>query len=232
MVRWTSCRRPVLDFFLEEQESRNTNQQHSDGNRDEVIDSIAVSVSQVSRDTHPRYEPGALPTTSAKTTLRRTVPFRKCTALAPILVTKLKSASEPTARSGRHVQTEDQNREQQNAAPDSRHSDQGPNSKTHQALDQQIHGNIGFRPKLDRLAEAAPMKPSLSRCRMISCAASSAESSPVLMVTSASAGTSYGSEMPVNSFRIPARALAYKPLRSRCSQTSTEVAMCTRMNPP
>ena len=39
----------------------------------------------------------------------------------------------------RHAQTEDKNREQQNAAPDSRHSDEGPDSKTYQDLDQQIH---------------------------------------------------------------------------------------------
>jgi hypothetical protein len=36
---------------------------------------------------------------------------------------------------GRHAQTENEDREQQNAAPDPRHSDEGPNYKTHQALD-------------------------------------------------------------------------------------------------
>ena len=54
--------------------------------------------------------------------------------LAPILVTKLNSASDPTARMA-GTPTENKNREQQNAAPDSRHSDEGPNSKTHQALE-------------------------------------------------------------------------------------------------
>ena len=33
---------------------------------------------------------------------------------------------------------------QQNAAPDSGHSDQGSDSKTHQALDQQIHDSNSF----------------------------------------------------------------------------------------
>ena len=41
---------------------------------------------------------------------------------------------------------------------------------------------------------------------------------------SASVGSSYGSSMPVIPVIRPARALAYKPLRSRCSQTSSGVA--------
>jgi hypothetical protein len=53
-----------------------------------------------------------------------------------------------------------------------------------------------------------PMKPWRSKCRMISCAASSGLSSAVLMTTSASRGGSYGSEIPVKSLRMPARALA------------------------
>jgi hypothetical protein len=44
----------------------------------------------------------------------------------------------------RHSQTEDKNREQQNAAPDSRHSNEGPYYKTNQAPDQQIHDSTGF----------------------------------------------------------------------------------------
>ena len=59
--------------------------------------------------------------------------------LAPILVRKLKSASAAHGENGRHAQTENEDREQQNAAPDTRHSDEGPDSKTHQAFDQQIH---------------------------------------------------------------------------------------------
>ena len=42
---------------------------------------------------------------------------------------------------------------------------------------------------------------------------------------SASRGSSYGSDTPVKPLIRPARALAYRPLRSRCSQTSTDVAM-------
>src|SRR6202171_6364441 len=50
----------------------------------------------VSRAT-PQIEPGMLPTASAITTLRRTVPFFRCKSPAGILVKKLKSASDPTA---------------------------------------------------------------------------------------------------------------------------------------
>ena len=49
------------------------------------------------------------------------------------------------------------------------------------------------------------------------------------ITTSALVGASYGSEMPVNSFTMPARAFAYSPFLSRCSQTSIEVMACTRM---
>src|SRR5581483_8540741 len=44
----------------------------------------------------PRIEPGMLPAASARTTLRRTVPLFRCTMPEPILVTRLKTASDPT----------------------------------------------------------------------------------------------------------------------------------------
>ena len=47
---------------------------------------------------------------------------------------------------GRHTQTENEDRKQQNAASDSRHSDESPDSKPHQALDQQIHVRRSSRP--------------------------------------------------------------------------------------
>ena len=52
------------------------------------------------RKVTPRIEPGMLPTASATTTLRRTVPLRRCIHPEPIFVTKLKTASDPTARIG------------------------------------------------------------------------------------------------------------------------------------
>src|SRR6266571_3557742 len=52
------------------------------------------------------------------------------------------------------------------------------------------------------------------------------------MTRSASSGSSYGSETPVNAVMVPARALAYMPLRSRASQTSSGVATCTSRKSP
>ena len=64
--------------------------------------------------------------------------------LAPILVTKVEQRVGANGANRRHAQTKNQNWEQQNAAPNSRHSDEGANSKTDQALDQQIHDSTGF----------------------------------------------------------------------------------------
>ena len=44
------------------------------------------------------------------------------------------------------------------------------------------------------------------------------------MTRSASSGSSYGSDTPVKWSMSPARALAYRPLRSRASHTSAGVA--------
>ena len=55
---------------------------------------------------------------------------------------------------------------------------------------------------------STPTYPSFSRYRMICCAASSGVTSVVSITMSASSGGSYGSETPVNSLMMPARALA------------------------
>src|SRR5258708_35185765 len=88
----------------------------------------------------------------------------------------------------RHFQTEDQYGEQQNAAPHTGQANENADDKANQDFDRdQVHSklNSSYSP-----ASATPMKPSRSRCRTISWAASSGDRSPVLMVTSASAGTS------------------------------------------
>src|SRR5207253_9149863 len=48
----------------------------------------------------PTIEPGLLPVASAITTLRRTVPFRKCIQPLPTLVMDLNTGSDPTAKIG------------------------------------------------------------------------------------------------------------------------------------
>jgi hypothetical protein len=81
---------------------------------------------------------------SARTTLRRTVPFAQMDNAGADLGEKVEKRVRAHGANGAYAQTEDEDREQQNAAPDSRHSDEGPDSKTHQALDQQIHDSTGF----------------------------------------------------------------------------------------
>ncbi len=67
-----------------------------------------------------------------------------------------------------------------------------------------IMGGGGGYSKL----RSAAMKPSRSSWRMICWAASSGSVSLVSTTTSATVGASYGSEIPVNSLMMPARALA------------------------
>ena len=86
------------------------------------------------------------------------------------------------------TQAEDQNGEQQNAAAHAGHADEDTHDKANQDFDRDS-GIIDPCP-LYSPAPLTPMKPSRSRCRIISWAASSGDSSPVLMVTSASAGAS------------------------------------------
>jgi len=86
-----------------------------------------------------------------------------------------------------HLQTEDQHREQQNAAPTPVRPIRTPTTKPTRIL-------IAIKFMTTKLAYSpapgTPKKPSRSRCRTISWAASSGDRSPVLMVTSASAGAS------------------------------------------
>ncbi len=49
---------------------------------------------------------------------------------------------------------------------------------------------------------------------------------------SASRGSSYGSDTPVKPLISPARALAYRPLRSRAAHTSTGVETYTSRKSP
>src|SRR5579871_1695209 len=87
-----------------------------------------------------------------------------------------------------NAQSEDQHREQQHAAPHTGHPDEDSNDEANENLQcEHFHGSS---PPDYAAAPLTPMNPSRSRCKMISCAASSGESSPVLIVTSASAGTS------------------------------------------
>src|SRR5690606_23220260 len=93
------------------------------------------------------------------------------------------------------------------------------------------HGPGGRSARRAR-RKAQRMKPRLSSLTMIRCAARSGVSSVVSIRISGFSGTSYGSLMPVKPLMMPARAFAYSPLRSRCSQTSSGVATWISRNPP
>src|SRR5271166_2876940 len=109
----------------------------------------------------------------------------------------------------RHSQEENQDGQQEHTAAHSGHADQSTDHEADQSLFDEHSKSLcnGVVP-LQSDCPFTPIKPSRSRCRMISCAASSGLRSAVLITTSASFGSSYGSEIPVNSLRMPARALA------------------------
>ena len=152
----------------------------------------------------PTTDPGTLPLARASTTLRRTVPLRKWSQPDPILVTKLKTASEPTARIGGTFRTKIKIGNSRTPPPSPVIPIKVPTNKPIKIVTAAVISDW----EQDQDDPATPMKPSRSKCRMISCAASSGVRSAVLMTTSASLGSSYGSEIPVNSLMSPARALA------------------------
>ena len=154
----------------------------------------------------PAMEPGTLPRARASTTFRRTVPFFRCIRLAGIFVKKLKSASEPTATMGGTLSPKISTGSSSTPPPTPLIPMRMPTINPITIFSRS--SSMKKQSAVYAAAPFTPMKPSRSRCRIISCAASSGDNSPVLIVTSASLGASYGSEIPVNSLRIPARALA------------------------
>ena len=85
-------------------------------------------------------------------------------------------------------------------------------------------GHQGRRSGLSRLPPSPISQPPLVSIAMILPVACSRLITDVSSTSTASAGSSYGSDTPVNCLISPALALAYRPLRSRCSHTSTGVA--------
>jgi hypothetical protein len=152
-----------------------------------------------------------LPAASASTTLRRTVPLLKWTALDGILVRKLNSASDPTAMIGGTRSPKISRGSSRTPPPRPVNPIRVPTIRPIRILSvisSIVDLSQGYAPAESAGSGLTPMNPCCSRCRMISCAASSALRSAVLITTSASEGASYGSETPVNSLTIPARALA------------------------
>ena len=107
--------------------------------RDEVVDAIAVDVAQVNQETYAQIRARSAADDQRHDHLAPHRAFAQMDDAGADLGREVEERVGANGAHGRHVQTENENREQQNAAPDSRHSDEGPDSKTHQALDQQIH---------------------------------------------------------------------------------------------
>jgi hypothetical protein len=137
-------RGPVFDFLLEKQECGNANQQHSYRDRDEVVDAVAVDVSQVNQITYAQIRSGSAAGCERQNNFAPNCTFAQMNPTGADLGHEVEQRVRADGANGRDVQAEDEDREQQNAAPESRHSNEGPDSKTHQALDQQIHDNTGF----------------------------------------------------------------------------------------
>src|ERR1039458_2197160 len=116
----------------------------------------------------PPTEPGILPTASANTTLRRTVPFFRCNRPAGIFVKKLNSASEPTATRAGTFRPKIRIGSSRTPPPTPLMPISTPTKKPTRIL-AASSGISGSRYSPARLT---PMKPSRSRCRMISWAAS------------------------------------------------------------
>ena len=134
----------VLDLLLEEQECWNANQQDPDANGDEVIDAVAIEISQVNQQTHAEIRAGSAADDQCQHHLALNRAFAQMDHTGADLSREVEKCVRSNRAHCRHVQTEDENREQQNAAPDPSHSDEGPDKKTHKALDQQIHDSTGF----------------------------------------------------------------------------------------
>ena len=80
----------------------------------------------------PPIDPGMLPTASASTTLRRTVPFLRCKQAGGNFGEEVEQRVGTDGHDRRHPQAKDQNGEQQNAAPHAAHADEDAHDKANQ----------------------------------------------------------------------------------------------------
>src|SRR5271155_1598073 len=152
----------LLDFFLEKQESRNADQQNPDGNGDEMIDAIAVNVSQVNQKTYAQIGSRCAAYGQRQDYFAANRPLAQVNNTGADFSEEVEQRVRAYGAKRRHSQTEDEDREQQNAAPNPRHSDEGPDSKTNQTLDQQIHDSTGF--SLSTMRRAGEYSDRLRRC--------------------------------------------------------------------
>src|ERR1700675_1669287 len=238
---------------LEQKQRGNQYQQQSHGGFDEVVDAGAIDLPQVHQKRYAEVRAWNAADGHRQYDLLSHCALPQMHDAGGNLREKVEQRIATDGNDSGNVQAKDEHGQQQYAATQSRQPDQRSNREADQYFQQQEFHAVSWLALSSQFSvnqiqvkelrtenrelffyplPLAPTKPSRSRCRIMVCAASSGLSLAVSITTSALIGASYGSEMPVNSFTMPARALAYRPLRSRCSHTSIEVAACTRINPP
>ena len=145
----------VFDLFLEEQESGNANQQNSHCKGDEMIDAIAINVSQVNQKTNAQIGSGGAAGGQGQHDFSANRALAQMNDAGADLGEEVEERVRAHGSKRRYTQAEDQDRKQQNAASDTRHSDQCSYSKTDQTLDQQIHDSTRLQPFSRMLASTA-----------------------------------------------------------------------------
>jgi hypothetical protein len=110
-----------------------------------AIDAIAVDIAQMDQKTHAQVRTGGTAHGKSQHDFPAHRAFAKMHDAGADLREEVKESVRTNGTDRRYAQTEDKDREQKNAAPDSCHSDKGSNKQTDQAFNQQIHDNIGFR---------------------------------------------------------------------------------------
>src|ERR1700693_5647863 len=101
-----------------------------------MIDAIAVEVSQVDQETYAQVGAWGAADNQRQHDLAANRSLAEVNDAGADLRSKVEERVRANRANGRHAQSENENGEQQHAAPDSRHSDEGADEKTHQALDQ------------------------------------------------------------------------------------------------
>ena len=111
-----------------------------------MIDSVSIDVSQVDQKTDAQVRSRSAAGGERQNNFASDGAFAQMNNARTDLGEEIEQSVRADCAQRRYAQSEDENWEQQYTAPDSRHSDEGPDYETHQALDQQIHDNTGCSP--------------------------------------------------------------------------------------
>lgn len=127
-------RGPVFNLLLKKQKGWYADQKHANRNGDEMIDSVTVMITEINQKIYA--DVGTRGATRCKGqhnfSPNRTSAQVNCAGANLGDEIKQRVGADGSERG--NAQTKNQDGEQQNAAPDSRHSNESPYTKTHQAL--------------------------------------------------------------------------------------------------